>query len=222
MYVMQGPARSPSPPSLQSLPLALPAPLLVCCRVLAAYEYVPRAAAFLYRPNDGTARPDPAALGKAEGKRLARWMRQQAVEAKQRNGSMMRRLGEVRGPAAVMQQQSEEEEEEAAHWLAWEHASEEQRPQPRRQQQEQGQQEPASPPGQTATRHRAGEAGPPDPPPPGSYAAALLHAFDESAARAAHTAAWRAKLAAMQLNAETARRILKDAAVLAAAVQAGR
>lgn len=54
-------------------------------------------------------------------------------------------------------------------------------------------------------------------PPPGSYAAALLRAFDDSASRAAHSAAWRAKRAVMQRNADVARRVLLDTAAWAAA-----
>jgi len=56
-----------------------------------------------------------------------------------------------------------------------------------------------------------------DEPPAGSYAAALLQALDDEASRAAHTAAWRAKRAAMQRNVQTAQQVLRDTAAWAAA-----
>jgi hypothetical protein len=56
-------------------------------------------------------------------------------------------------------------------------------------------------------------------PPEGSYAAALLAAFDDKACRAAHTAMWRAKQALMRHNVGVARRVLEEAAALAAAAR---
>lgn len=78
------------------------------------------------------------------------------------------------------------------------------------------QHESAAPKVNEAASAQAGDAGQPDPPPAGSYAAALLAALDDDAAQAAHAAAWRAKQAAMQRNADTARRVLREAAALAA------
>lgn len=193
-----------------------------CCRVLAAYEYVPQAAAFLHRAQNGTAQPDAAGMGKAEGRRLAQWMRQQAAEkARKRGGAVMRRLGELLGSSEAVQQQGQQETEAAARWLAWALAGQQQQQQPRRQQHEQGRQEAASPAGKAAKPQQGEDGGPPEPPPAGSYAAALLHAFDDGVAHAAHAAAWRAKQAAMQRNAEVARQVLREAAALAAAVRAG-
>ncbi|KAL4422294.1 hypothetical protein ABPG75_008491 [Micractinium tetrahymenae] len=207
--------------------LLVGAPLLTEGRVLAAYEYVPEAAAFLYTPLNDTAQPDPAALAKAEAKRLSQWMRQWAAEqAKRREGAVMRRLGEVLGSATAERQgkEEEEEDEEAARWLAWAQAGRQglrQRHQPRRQQREQEDGEQPAPAGNAAAEPTlAGDAGLHDLPPPGSYAAAMLRAFDDGAARAAHSAAWRAKQALMRRNAETARQALREAAALAAAVRA--
>jgi hypothetical protein len=55
-----------------------------------------------------------------------------------------------------------------------------------------------------------------DEPLAGSYAAALLQALDNDASRAAHSAAWRAKRAAMQRNVETAQQVLRETAAWAA------
>ncbi|KAL4422295.1 hypothetical protein ABPG75_008492 [Micractinium tetrahymenae] len=177
--------------------LQVGAPLLTEDRVLAAYQYVPRAAAFLHRPLNDTAQPDPAALAAAEGKRLSQWMRQQA-EARQllvqkQAGAAQRRLMDLQD-AAEEQRQREEEEEDG---------------------------EPADSAEQEG-RHQQRAGTFIAAPAPGSYAAAMLQAFDDSAARAAHAAAWRAKRTVMQRTAEAARRVLQETAALAAAARAAR
>ncbi len=164
------------------------------CRVLAAYEYMPRAAAFVYMPKDGPAQPNVAALAAAEGRRLSQWMEQQAVARErllQLRMGARRRLAEVQGSGDRQRRGAQEEVGGLADRTG---------KKPRQQQSELEQ----------------GAAGPL----PGSYSAAMLHAFDDDAARAAHTAAWRAKRAVMRRNADAARQVLIEAAALAASVRA--
>ncbi|KAL4425032.1 hypothetical protein ABPG77_001810 [Micractinium sp. CCAP 211/92] len=168
-------------------------PLLTEDRVLAAYEYMPRAAAFVYMPKDGPAQPNVAALAAAEGRRLSQWMEQQAVARErllQLRMGARRRLAEVQGSGDRQRRGAQEEVGGLADRTG---------KKPRRQQSELEQ----------------GAAGPL----PGSYSAAMLGAFDDDAARAAHTAAWRAKRAVMWRNAEAARQVLREAAALAASVR---
>lgn len=166
------------------------------CRVLAAYEYVPRTAAFVYMPKDGPAQPNVAALAAREGQRLSQWMEQQAVARErllQLRMGARRRLAETQ--SSVDDQRRGLQEEDGG--LAGRAGKK-----PRQQQSELE---------QGAAR-----------PLPGSYSVAMLRAFDDDAARAAHTAAWRAKRAVMRRNADAARQVLREAAALAASVRASR
>ncbi len=196
------------------------------CRVLGAYQYVPDGAAFVFRELFGETWPDPAALATTEGIRQSRQLHKLVTAGRPAAGR--RRL--IDGPAALaaasqrlLEAAAEEEGEEALDSPAEEqqHSSSfdsssssssgsEQQPRRRLAAKEEEQAGKRKPPGKKGAQAS-------DEPPAGSYAAALLQALDDEASRAAHTAAWRAKRAAMQRNVQTAQQVLRDTAAWAAA-----
>ena len=183
--------------------------------MLGAYQYVPADAAFVYRPDGEEDWPDPTVLAATEGARLSQQLQQLAGGGAR---AAERRLIEGSAAVAAVQQRlaelAAEDEGEEDHGL--EAAAD-------------GEAGASSGGGKLAQPHGRRLAGsgkrPRRPALPyakgqprvGSYEAALLRAFDDGAARAAHTAARRAKQAAMRRNIETARQVLRDTAALAAA-----
>lgn len=203
------------PPSCPD-PLNPPPPCCHPCRVLGAYQYVSADAAFLYRPAGEEAWPDPTVLAATEGARLSQQLRQLAGGGRR---AAARRLIEVPAAVAAARQrlaelaaQDEGEEDRGLEVTAEEASSASGgKVKKRRGRRLAGR---GKKPRKPALPYAKGQ------PRVGSYEAALLRAFDDSAARAAHAAARRAKQAAMQHNVDTARQVLRDTAVWAAAEEA--
>lgn len=192
------------PTLIKTVSLFRPKPPL-CRRVLGAYQYVPDDAAFAYRSLLGDTWPDPVALAAAEGIRQSRLLHRLATAGRQSAGRRLVEAVSALVPAwhrllrGHLGSGSSRLSSSTSSWSSggqqgWRRSL-------------------------AAKEQQAGKRGPREgaKPPAGSYAAALLHALDDDASRAAHTAAWRAKRAAMDRNAATARRILQETAAWAAA-----
>ena len=208
-------------------------------RVLGAYQYVPDEAAFIYSELFGETWPDPVALATTEGIRQSRLLHKLVTAG--RPGAGRRRL--IEGPAALAAVRQRLEELAAED--GWEEDYGPGAPAEEQQESRLGSSSRTAgaggssndsssgsssrqqPPGrrrlaakeQPAGKGKPGKKGQQNSsePPAGSYAAALLQALDNDASRAAHTAAWRAKRAAMQRNVETAQQVLRETAAWAAA-----